>query len=972
MFKRLVSLLLTIALVLSFVPSTLYAVEDDPTGNTNTVSDPLSEIPEEQINGEQDNAYIVPEETPINTDDETETAADISLSADSDGPAEENSETNSTADTVPDEETTDTIEPEITDETSDDVTSAEEPSQEALSEETAVFENELNGAIDEQQYWATLDKTQTNIVIPDGITNIPTHAFNNNTTLESISLPNTIKVINSFAFSGCTNLKTIIIPSGVTRIENCAFGFNSDTLIFIPKTVEYLDYQAFSNSSVILVKEKGYTLPTLSGYGASYSGISISLSISSCQSQYWNTLDKNRSTISLYSGIDSIPDNAFSNSTDLNSIIIPDTVTSIGNNSFSNCTNLTDINIPSSITSIGYNAFKGCSNLFSISIPDSVATIGYGTFSGCSKLYSINIPQNVNTISDNLFSNCTSLKNIAIPDSITRIGSNSFANCVNLTDITIPSSVKSIAADAFTGCNTAVYYKPGFDDTLIGNSYGGNLEWIMLYEGNDETTFWNSLDKTQSVITIPEGITRIPDHAFENQTGLIHIDFPKTLKTIDAEAFKGCTGLTSITIPKGTIEIGYNAFEGCTGITSITFSNTLTTICSNSFSGCSCDAFYETGIKDSLVGQNYNGSITWIPFESGDFIFKTIEWNNSWGTISAKAVYENRLNESVSVRYSTDLTSEVTLSPTYSDKGIKTFTASFAGHIDTMDVEINSRSDDYWNEFDTTACDIVIPKGITYIPFIISYCTELNSVMIPNTVLDINGLAFHNCSSTAFYETGLNPNFVGQNYSGDLTWIPVASDDWIFTGFEWINDNGNYAAKAVFSNIYDSTEIVKYQAEVTEEILYEPTYSSDGKEEITAAFLNNTETKSFEITNLSDEFWNNLSINWDTEEIVIPDGITSIPDNAFSSCSLYLKRIILPITVTSIGDYAFQNLPALQDIELPDNLTHIGDYAFQNCIALKYLEIPGNLTYLGKGAFYGCSSLSGNSSNTSVFPFQQE
>lgn len=56
---------------------------------------------------------------------------------------------------------------------------------------------------------------------------------------------------------------------------------------------------------------------------------------------------------------------------------------------FSNCTNLTSVVIPESVTAIGNSAFSGCLTLTSVVIGKNVSTIGSWAFNGCSKLTSV-------------------------------------------------------------------------------------------------------------------------------------------------------------------------------------------------------------------------------------------------------------------------------------------------------------------------------------------------------------------------------------------------------------------------------------------------------------------------------------------------------------------------------------------------------------------------------------------------------
>lgn len=134
---------------------------------------------------------------------------------------------------------------------------------------------------------------------------------------------------------------------------------------------------------------------------------------------------------------------------------------------FSDCTNLISIVLPDSITSIGQFAFSGCTSLSSIIIPDSVISIGNGAFSGCTSLTSIMLPDGITSLGLDhvpiyecgVFSDCKSLTSIILSNSITSIGYWTFSGCTNLTSITIPDSVTSIEYGAFMNCSnlTTIY-----------------------------------------------------------------------------------------------------------------------------------------------------------------------------------------------------------------------------------------------------------------------------------------------------------------------------------------------------------------------------------------------------------------------------------------------------------------------------------------------------------------------------------
>ena len=100
-------------------------------------------------------------------------------------------------------------------------------------------------------------------------------------------------------------------------------------------------------------------------------------------------------------------------------------------------------------------------------------------------------------------------------------------------------------------------------------------------------------------------------------------------------------------------------------------------------------------------------------------------------------------------------------------------------------------------------------------------------------------------------------------------------------------------------------------------------------------------------------FWNCGSY---LTAITLPDGLESIGDKAFYSCSS-LTAIDIPSSVTSIGEEAFRSCTSLKDVTLPDGLESIGSYAFNSCTSLTAIEIPSSVTSIAENTFGGCTSL---------------
>ena len=86
-------------------------------------------------------------------------------------------------------------------------------------------------------------------------------------------------------------------------------------------------------------------------------------------------------------------------------------------------------------------------------------------------------------------------------------------------------------------------------------------------------------------ITLPEGITELPQSCFENCSSLTSVTLPKGITSLEKSCFRGCSSLTSITLPEGITSLGESCFRGCSSLTSITLPEGITSL------GCEC--FFE-------------------------------------------------------------------------------------------------------------------------------------------------------------------------------------------------------------------------------------------------------------------------------------------------------------------------------------------------------------------------------------------
>ena len=90
--------------------------------------------------------------------------------------------------------------------------------------------------------------------------------------------------------------------------------------------------------------------------------------------------------------------------------------------------------------------------------------------------------------------------------------------------------------------------------------------------------------------------------------------------------------------------------------------------------------------------------------------------------------------------------------------------------------------------------------------------------------------------------------------------------------------------------------------------------------------------------------------------VTIPNSVTLIEKDAFSSCES-LTTITIPSSVQSIGVRAFAFCPKLETVIVQANITEIEFAMFADCTALKEVVLPNSVKTIGESAFSTCSSL---------------
>ena len=143
-----------------------------------------------------------------------------------------------------------------------------------------------------------------------------------------------------------------------------------------------------------------------------------------------------------------IDERCFENHTEIEKLVLPDTVSTIGYRAMYGCTGLKEINFPDSLLKIGGWAFAY--DAFSDAVlPDSLRELGYGAFYSCLRLETVVTPEQVAAIGEDSFRGCARLKQVTILAPDPEIHNNAFAHDSGVTLIGVPGSYTEKYARAF-------------------------------------------------------------------------------------------------------------------------------------------------------------------------------------------------------------------------------------------------------------------------------------------------------------------------------------------------------------------------------------------------------------------------------------------------------------------------------------------------------------------------------------------
>ena len=846
----------------------------------------------------------------------------------------------------------------------------------------------------------------TNLVIPEGVTEIVQYAFSN-TDLVNVTLPESLESLGSHAFYECYELKSLTFKVVPYNMGSDIAEDSGLKCVFVPNDFNEYGYSnlaslldAYNMNDIIKSTDTQYYVKdgfifryyANEWYLASYIGSDIEIELPVA----------NDVVSEYYIGYE-----AFAYS-EIEKVKLSQAVKYIGNSAFYQCYDLKEIDFGNSITKIDGYAFYSCDSLKEIVIPDSVTLIESYAFYDCDNLSKVTVGKNVETINYNAFYNCGKLYYIYnysnLDIKITEDGNEDYGYIAYNATIVITGEEEE----------PSVKVKDGFVYTVNGNyvtleSYLGSNKDIVIptFDGKKiiigEGLFY--CNQEIETVTFNDDCVKIESSAFYNCDNLKKINTAGVID-IDSYAFNDCDYLEEAILPN-VVYIRSHGFYGCYKLKTVECPN-LTYLSDYAFYYCqelesinlekveridNSAFYYCVSLKEAIMNEATSiGSyafyecrmlekaimpkVTSIANNAFQYCYRlrTIDISRV-SSIGNYAFYDNYSLISITIPSTlTTISGSYAFYECYSIVEIVNYSA--------LDLKAGYSGNGYLTSYAKSVITDPADTILTYENNLITYPNSDNKTVlvgiidrsvkklsIPSSVDIVRANALYGCDVLEDLEFNQPPEgeyigylgfYFGAYYQYSSNYAYSHNYEFVPRTLKTVRYNGNITAiprYALYScydveNLYIGKNVTAINQSAFDSNHFKNIYF-DGTIEDWCNINFITEDRNPLYFGGKIYFKNGDSYS-ELDVIEVPDTIDYIGDYQFYRFNM--KKVILPEGITSIGNYAFYGCYNLKEIVIKDGLESIGERAFEYSL-LKSIVLPNSLETIYESAFANCRNL---------------
>ncbi len=516
---------------------------------------------------------------------------------------------------------------------------------------------------------------------------------------------------------------------------------------------------------------------------------------------------------------------------------------------------------------------------------------------------------------------------------VTSIKSGAFNSGTYISVAVIPASVTDISPNTFGKAFVSITVdeaNPNYASDENGVLFNKEMTVLIEYPSA----------KTATSYTVPDGVTKIDEFAFQDSVNLENVILPESITTIETQAFYKCTKLADVNIPSETETIDKLAFAD-TAIKSFSLGKNLSSTTGN--------AYNTTALEKITVDE---ANLYYCSDEYGILYDKAQTEVLCFPTCYPYTEY--RMPDSVT-EYNSDSINQ-TLKKLYLSKNYYEATTIFSSFPSLEEIHAHNESKYYSSEdgilfskdkdtlcfvpcsvkikifsipesvtelsslcfvYNSTVEEVIIPDSVTALNSAFNNCKALKKIVIPESVTNLS-YQFVGCSALREIYLPSTLLTIGTNtfYSGHASGI----SDIYFAGTK-----AEWDVLAVDVKISNTVNIHYNYGAVTGECGENAIWSFN---EISRTLTISGSGEIDEKPGFEEYGWNNFKDSIAYVEII--DSITNIPANAFNGCE-NLNEVYLGKNVSTIGEDAFSGCSSLLVFASHSDNISIADSAFNGC-----------------------------------------